>query len=107
MSQEDKVKENRLRRIAERRGLRLEKSRRRDQRAPDYNGFMLVDAYKNTVVLGATHFAYSASLEDVEAFLEERENGDVQKPAKQWTESAALREVARLDSENTPESVDK
>ena len=51
MGQELKVTENRLRRIAARRGYRLEKSRRRDKNAIDYGGFMLVDAYKNTVVL--------------------------------------------------------
>jgi hypothetical protein len=70
MSQEDKVKENRLRRIAERRGYRLEKSRRRDPHAPDFGGFMLIEAEKNYVVVGGHPFAYSASLEDVEDWLD-------------------------------------
>lgn len=36
-----KVLENRLRRVAERRGLSLEKNRRRDQKAVDYGLFRL------------------------------------------------------------------
>jgi hypothetical protein len=71
MDQEDKVRENRLRRIAERRGFRLEKSRRRDPHAIDFGGYMLVDVRKNFAVLGADNFAYSASLEDVENYLNE------------------------------------
>ena len=39
----DKVRENRLRRIAERRGLALSKSRRRDPRATDYGTYSLGD----------------------------------------------------------------
>ncbi|MGD2100831.1 MAG: hypothetical protein PVG83_01215 [Acidimicrobiia bacterium] len=37
----EKVRENRLRRMAERQGLRLVKSRRRDPRALDYGVFWL------------------------------------------------------------------
>ena len=40
----DKGRENRARRIAERRGYRLEKSRRRDPRATDYGRYQLIDA---------------------------------------------------------------
>ena len=40
---DEKVRENRLRRIAERQGLRLEKSRRRDLRAVDYGAYFLID----------------------------------------------------------------
>jgi len=39
---DDKVRENRLRRMAQRQGLRLEKSRRRDRRALDYGRYWLV-----------------------------------------------------------------
>lgn len=67
----DKVKENRLRRVAERRGLRLEKSRRRDPQAMDFGGFMLIDSYRNFVVAGAHPYAYSLSLDDVEKSLGE------------------------------------
>ena len=60
---DQKIRENRIRRMAVRQMLRLEKSRRRDPRAVDYGG------YRNVVVLGATSFAYSATLDDVEAYL--------------------------------------
>lgn len=43
MAMADKVRENRLRRMAERQGLRLEKSRRRDPRALDYGNYWLVE----------------------------------------------------------------
>ena len=69
------MREDRLRRIAERHGLRLEKSPRGDKDAIDFGGFMLIDAYKNIVVLGAQNFAYSATIEDVEAFLNEGHKG--------------------------------
>jgi hypothetical protein len=67
---EDKVLENKLRRIAARRGLRLEKSRRRDPNAIDYGGYMLVDAYSNTVVAGATHHAYDCTLAEIQTQLD-------------------------------------
>jgi hypothetical protein len=63
------VRENRLRRMAARQGLRLEKSRRRDTRAIDFNGYMLVDVRLNGVVCGGEPFPYSATLDDVEAYL--------------------------------------
>jgi hypothetical protein len=66
-----KVRANRLRRVAERRGYRLLKSRRRDPQALDFEGFMLVDAPTNVVVLGATGWSFSASLDDVEEFFSE------------------------------------
>ena len=43
-STEQKVLENRLRRMAARQGLQLIKSRRRDPRALDYGTYSLVDA---------------------------------------------------------------
>jgi hypothetical protein len=43
MSDEDKVRENRLRRMATRQGLRLIKSRRRDPRALDFGVYWLAD----------------------------------------------------------------
>ena len=39
----EKVRENRLRRMAERQGLELRKSRRRDPRAIDYGRWYIVD----------------------------------------------------------------
>lgn len=69
MGESLKVRENRIRRKADRQGLRLLKSRRRDEDAIDFGGYMLVDAQTNAAVLGSGAFAYQASLEDVEAFL--------------------------------------
>jgi hypothetical protein len=65
-AQDMKVKENRLRRVAERRGFRLEKSRRRDPLAVDFGGYMLIDASTEAVVFGGSPVAYSASLDDIE-----------------------------------------
>jgi hypothetical protein len=48
----EKVRENRLRRMAERQGLALRKSRRRDPRAIDYGVFWLVDPGLNWIVAG-------------------------------------------------------
>jgi hypothetical protein len=50
VSEEEKVRENRLRRMADRQGLRLEKSRRRDVRAWDYGTWRLVNAQTDAVV---------------------------------------------------------
>jgi hypothetical protein len=63
-----KVRENRLRRMAERQMLKLEKSRRRDQRASDYGNYRLVDD-GNTVVIGAATFDFDATLDDIETYL--------------------------------------
>ncbi|HZL05055.1 MAG TPA: hypothetical protein VFE45_06515 [Coriobacteriia bacterium] len=48
----EQVRENRARRAAERRGLRLHKSRRRDPNAVGYGRFWLTDQRTNTVVAG-------------------------------------------------------
>jgi hypothetical protein len=65
----DKTYENRLRRMAQRQGLRIEKSRRRDPRAVDYGGYMLIEASRNELVLGASHHAYDATLDEIESYL--------------------------------------
>ena len=39
---ENKVRENRLRRMADRQGLKLQRSRRRDEKAIDYNLYALI-----------------------------------------------------------------
>jgi len=67
----EKVLENRLRRVAARQGLTLNKSRRKDTRAMDFGGYMLSHTEKNAVVYGGSPFAFSASLEDVARFLKE------------------------------------
>jgi hypothetical protein len=62
---EKKIMENRLRRMAQRRGMKLVKSRRRDVRALDYGTYMLIDINTNAVVA-----ADLANLETVEAWLD-------------------------------------
>jgi hypothetical protein len=71
----DKVRENRVRRMAARQGLQLIKSRTRDPRALDYGSYMLLDG--DRVVLGGTRRklgrkfrrGMAVSLDEVEAFL--------------------------------------
>jgi hypothetical protein len=67
---DDKIRENRLRRMAERQGLRLVKSRRRDPRAVDYGGYMLVDLQTSGIVVGTGDLGRPHwSLDDVEDYL--------------------------------------
>jgi hypothetical protein len=61
----EKVRENRLRRVAGRRGLRLEKSRRRDPQAMDYGLFWIVQATGKAVVPSR-----GMTLTEVEAWLD-------------------------------------
>ena len=61
MENAEKVRENLLRRMAERQGYKLEKSRRRDPRATDYGTFALVPEKGKPRVF--------ASIDEVEAFL--------------------------------------
>ncbi len=64
----EKVRENRLRRMAERQGLALRKSPRPDPRALDFGTYMLVDAH-NTVVVGGPDGRFGLSLDEVQAAL--------------------------------------
>lgn len=63
--QEYKVLENRLRRAAERQGLRLEKSRSRDPRATDYGTYQLVDPSTNTLVAYGLQGGYGMALDEI------------------------------------------
>jgi hypothetical protein len=66
----EKVRENRLHRMADRQGLRLVKSARRDPRALDYDGCMLVDLQTNGVVAGTEGVGRPRwTLDDVERYL--------------------------------------
>ncbi|MGH3380230.1 MAG: hypothetical protein ACRDP6_36405 [Actinoallomurus sp.] len=64
---EDKVRENRLRRAAERQGYQLTKSRRRDPRAVDFGAYWIVDPNTNSIAAGDSNTGMS--LDDVEAWL--------------------------------------
>jgi len=63
--QEYKVLENRLRRMAARQGLRLEKSRARDPRAYVYGTYQLVDVSINGIVASGGQNGYGLSLDVV------------------------------------------
>jgi hypothetical protein len=66
----EKVRENRLRRMAERQGLALRKTRRRDPRAIDYGMYALIDPVRNSVVAGVAGTGrFEWDLDDVEAYL--------------------------------------
>lgn len=63
---EEKIRENRLRRMAERQGLALQKSRRRDPRAADFGRYWLFDTQTNMLVLGGQ---FGVDVDDIEAHL--------------------------------------
>ena len=65
MDQAEKVRENRLRRMAHRQGLKLEKSPRRDPLARDYGGYRITRS--NRPVAGGS--TYKLDLAAVEAYL--------------------------------------
>ena len=64
----------RLRRMAKRQGLKLEKSRTRDPRALDYGKYWLRDVRTNFVVFGELPGEWrgnQATLDDIERYLTE------------------------------------
>ena len=63
-STSEKVRENRLRRAAQRQGLELRKSPRRDPRALDYGAWLVVNLRSGPSV-------ELASIDAVEAYLEQ------------------------------------
>lgn len=67
----DKTRETRLRRLAARRGLRLQKSPRRDPRAWDFGTYQLVDDREGWVVLANQQIGqrYGMTLDDIEEWL--------------------------------------
>jgi hypothetical protein len=66
-----KVREARVRRMIDRQGYRLKKSRRRDPRAVGYGHYRIVDPHTNTVVAGAGRAAYNMTLDQAEAWATE------------------------------------
>lgn len=73
MNNEDKVRENRLRRAAQRQGLTIVKSRRRDPRATDYGVYYIAEVtapgghWRSREMLTPEQ---GFSLDEVEAFLD-------------------------------------
>lgn len=73
MTNKGRVLENRLRRVADRRGLKLCKSRARDPRALTYGGYHLINPENGGVVCGwgNANRNFAASLKDIEDYLVE------------------------------------
>lgn len=75
MDQDRKVRENKARRAAERRGWKLQKSRARDPHALGYGMYLLLDL-KGAPVGGVgtatflSELPYSYSIEDIERLLD-------------------------------------
>lgn len=71
MDQETKVRENRLRRAADRQGLRLSKSRSRDPKALDFGLYALIDTETNGTVhpMLANRWSHALTLDEVEQWL--------------------------------------
>lgn len=61
-----KIRLNRLRLAADRQGLRIKRSRRRDYRALDYGGHWLIDKRSKKVIVGGE---YGTSLDGIESAL--------------------------------------
>ena len=65
----EKVREDRLRAAAQRQGYEIRRSRRRDPRAVDYGGYMIVDPRTNSIEAGGLGDGYQMSINDVERWL--------------------------------------
>ena len=63
------TREKRLRRAAERQGLRLSKSARRDPHASDYGKYRVENPRSGAIVAGGTPFDFSLDLDQVEVVL--------------------------------------
>lgn len=71
----DKVRENRLRAMARRQRLQLQKSRRRDPNAWDYGTYQLVND-NNWLVAGDHNNGFGWSLDDIEQWLTKGDDHD-------------------------------
>jgi hypothetical protein len=75
MDQSEKVRLNRLRRMASRQGIQLVKNPRRDPRAIDFGTYMLVSAENPEEMVADFGWAYAGRpegaswLDDIEAYL--------------------------------------
>jgi hypothetical protein len=66
----DKIRENRLRRMAERQGFALRRSRRRDPHALDYGIYWIIDLAKDTAVASGSYPDRGMDLDEVEEWLQ-------------------------------------
>jgi hypothetical protein len=73
MQTNEKIRENKARRVAERQGFRLMKSRRRDVNAIDYGRYLLINVQTNGLAEGYDSSGNAkATLSDIEWYLEGR-----------------------------------
>lgn len=94
MSRNHAAIEARVRRLATKFDLRLEKSRHRDPDHPSFGGYELIDTYRNFAVIGVGHWAYDASLEDVCAYLKRVADDDNRELDGRGPEGHKAREIA-------------
>jgi hypothetical protein len=89
----DKVRENRLRRLAQRHRLSLQKAKSRDPHTWDYGTYQLVDPRATSIVFAnlAVGNGYGLSLDDVEDYLDDL--GD-RRPT--FSEAAIRRSLAKF-----------
>jgi hypothetical protein len=66
----DAAVERRVRRLAQRRGLSLLYAKKRNSKIDAHGGFMLRDDETMAIVFGNKSYEYSATIEEIEAFLE-------------------------------------
>jgi len=71
MNVQEKVMENRFRRVLLRRGCRLMKSHRRDVNAVD-SGYIVIDDYTREIISGGEPHVFSLSLNDVKNYIQQR-----------------------------------
>ena len=69
MDAKERVRERRIRRMAERQGYKLSRSARRDPRALDYGKYSLIDLRTRTRLFADELSNYGATLDQIEAFL--------------------------------------
>ena len=67
---QNKKLETRLRRLADKEGLRILKSRLRHPRADNFGLYQLIEGRRNFVVLGPK---YEATLQDIASYLERKD----------------------------------
>ncbi|HHY48263.1 MAG TPA: hypothetical protein GYA10_00715 [Alphaproteobacteria bacterium] len=67
--------ERRVRRLAQRQGLSLLVARKRNPRIDAHGGYMLRDDETMKIVFGDKGYAFSADLDEIEAFLTADEAG--------------------------------
>jgi hypothetical protein len=69
MDQEEKVKENRIRRKLDRMGYCLVKSRAKDPQSFTFGGYMIKDAWTGSTLAGADPYDYCMKIDDVERYI--------------------------------------